>query len=74
MIQCALGIPSKDPNCLRSFRAFPFPTHEITSQVISFRLPGVYLTELTKKDTTNKYVKEILAAFEKNGWRTTQLK
>jgi hypothetical protein len=25
MIQCALGIPSKDPNCLRSFRAFPFP-------------------------------------------------
>jgi antitoxin component YwqK of YwqJK toxin-antitoxin module len=53
---------------------FPFPSHEITSQVISFRLPGVYLTELTKKDTTNKYVKEILTAFEKNGWRTTQLK
>jgi antitoxin component YwqK of YwqJK toxin-antitoxin module len=56
------------------YTPFPFPGHEITSQVISFRLPGVYLTELTKKDTTNKYVKEILTAFEKNGWLTSHLK
>jgi antitoxin component YwqK of YwqJK toxin-antitoxin module len=56
------------------YAPFPFPTHEITSQVISFRLPAVYLTGLVKGDTTDKYVKEVVTAFEKNGWRTTQLK
>ncbi|MBU3658260.1 MAG: hypothetical protein FGM14_00135 [Flavobacteriales bacterium] len=46
----------------------------ITGQIISFRLPAVYLTELNQKDTSNKYVKEILKAFEKNGWNVTNLK
>ena len=56
------------------YAPFPFPNHEITGQVISFRLPAVYLTGLVKGDTTDKYVKEVVTAFEKNGWRTTQLK
>ncbi len=53
---------------------FPFPEKIYTNQVVSFRLPGVYLTELEKKDTTNKYVKELLTAFDKYSWKTSNLK
>ncbi len=56
------------------YAPFPFPGHQITAQVISFRLPSVYLTGLVKGDTSDKYVKEVITAFEKNGWLTTHLK
>ncbi len=56
------------------YAPFPFPNHQITAQVISFRLPSVYLTGLEKRDTTDKYVKEVITAFEKNGWKISNLK
>ena len=56
------------------YAPFPFPNRQINAQVISFRLPSVYLTRLEKGDTTNKYVKEIITAFEKNGWKISNLK
>ena len=56
------------------YAPFPSVRHQITSQVISFRLPSVYLTGLAKGDTTDKYVKEVVTAFEKNGWKTSNLK
>jgi antitoxin component YwqK of YwqJK toxin-antitoxin module len=56
------------------YTPFPSARHQITSQVISFRLPSVYLTGLAKGDTTDKYVKEVVTAFEKNGWKTSNLK
>jgi hypothetical protein len=56
------------------YAPFPFPGHQITAQVISFRLPSVYLTGLVKGDTSDKYVKEVITAFEKNGWKISNLK
>jgi len=56
------------------YAPFPSVRHQITGQVISFRLPSVYLTGLAKGDTTDKYVKEVVTAFEKNGWKTSNLK
>ena len=56
------------------YAPYPFPNHQITSQVISFRLPSVYLTGLVKGDTSDKYVKEVITAFEKNGWKISNLK
>lgn len=56
------------------YAPYPFPNHQITAQVISFRLPSVYLTGLEKRDTTDKYVKEVITAFEKNGWKISNLK
>lgn len=56
------------------YASFPFPTNQITSQVISFRLPSIYLMGIDKGDTSNKYVKEIVTAFNKNGWKISNLK
>ena len=56
------------------YAPYPFPNHQITSQVISFRLPSVYLTGLVKGDTSDKYVKEVITAFEKNSWKISNLK